>query len=75
MQDLHLLMIYLFPRRELLICKTKTRRRMLKVMINEVENCTKFSALGFYTIDRSTLTATLGTILTYFIVLYQTVTC
>ena len=72
MQDL---IIYLFLRRELLMCKTKTRRRMLKVMIKEVENSPKFSAFEFYTIDRSTLTATLGTILTYFIVLYQTVTC
>ena len=42
-------------------------------MIQELKDAPPFSAMEFYTIDRSTLTATLGTIITYFIVLYQTI--
>ena len=48
---------------------------MLKGLLQEVETCEPFTALGFYTIDKSTLTATLVTVLTYFIILYQRVTC
>ena len=55
--------------------KAKERRQMLKGLILDVESCKPFTALGFYTIDKSTLTATLGTVLTYCIILFQTVTC
>ena len=51
------------------------KSKMLRIMIEEVHECSPFSAHGFYIIDKSTLTATLGTILTYFIILFQTVTC
>ena len=44
-------------------------------IIAEIQECQPFSALGFYSIDRSTLTATLGSVLTYFIILLQTITC
>ena len=55
--------------------KNKEKIRMLRNMIEEIQECSPFSALGFYAIDRSTLSATLGTVLTYFIILFQTVTC
>ena len=44
-------------------------------VIQEIETSPKFSAMGFYTVDRSTLTATLGTIISYFIILFQTINC
>jgi hypothetical protein len=64
-----------FFRKELMNTDDEKKSKMLRIMIEEVEDCPPFSALGFYTIDRSTLTATLGTILTYFIILFQTLTC
>ena len=55
--------------------KNKEKRQMMKILIEEVQSCPPFSAMGFYTVNRSTLTATLGTMLTYSVILYQTVTC
>ena len=40
-----------------------------------VEKEPPFSALGFFSVDRTTLTAELGTILTYFIILLQADIC
>ena len=48
---------------------------MLSVLIEEIKESPQFTAMGFYAIDRTTLTATLGTVITYFIILLQTVTC
>ena len=53
----------------------ETKEKMLNIVIEELTSLQPFTALRFYTVDRSTLTATLGTVLTYFIILYQTVTC
>ena len=53
----------------------ETKEKMLNIVIEELTSLQPFTALGFYSVDRSTLTATLGTVLTYFIILYQTVTC
>ena len=49
--------------------------KMLQLIIQDIEASPKFSALGFFTVDRTTLTAMLGTILTYFIILFQTISC
>ncbi len=62
-------------RKELKNTKAVDKRQLLESMIHDIQSCQPFTALGFYTIDRSTLTATLGNILTYCIILYQTVTC
>ena len=62
-------------RQELNTAQTKDRRHKLKSLIHDVETCEPFTALGYYTVDKSTLTATLGTVLTYLIILLQTVTC
>ena len=62
-------------RKELRITESQERRMILRDLIEEVKECSPFSALGFYVINRSTLIATLGTVLTYFIILFQTITC
>ena len=62
-------------RLELKVTKSVEKRQLLESQIRDIQSCQPFTALGFYTIDRSTLTATLGTILTYCIILFQTVTC
>ena len=49
--------------------------KMLQLIIQDIEASAKFSAMGFYTVDRTTLTAMLGTILSYFIILFQTISC
>ncbi len=53
----------------------ETKEKLLNILIEELTSLQPFTALGFYSVDRSTLTATLGTVITYFIILYQTVTC
>ena len=65
----------MFFRRELLEIKDDDLRVMIQTIIEEIQNSPKFTAMGFYTVEKSTLTATLGTIITYFIILYQTITC
>ena len=67
--------IILFFRQELDLTQTKDRRHKLKSMINNVETCEPFTALGYYSVGKSTVTSTLGTVLTYLIILLQTVTC
>ena len=67
--------LLLYIRKEQLKTRDENEWRMLSVMIEEIKDCEQFSAMGFYTIDRSTLTATLGTVITYLIILIQTVTC
>ena len=49
--------------------------KMLQLIIQDIEASPKFSAMGFYTVDRTTLTAMLGTILSYFVILFQTISC
>ena len=49
--------------------------KMLELIIQDIEASPQFSALGFYAVDKTTLTATLGTVLSYFIILLQTITC
>ena len=55
--------------------KNEKSDKMLNIVIDELTSLQPFSALRFYSVDRSTLTAILGTVLTYFIILYQTLTC
>ena len=47
----------------------KEKEAML--LLYQVDQESAFNALGFFSIDRSTLTSLLGTILTYLIVLVQ----
>ena len=47
----------------------KEKEAML--LLYQVDQEPAFNALGFFSIDRSTLTSLLGTILTYLIVLVQ----
>ena len=47
----------------------------LLVLIQLIEKQAPFSALGFFTVDRSTLMAELGTVLTYFVILIQADVC
>ena len=47
----------------------------IAVLIKRIERQPAFTAYGFFTVDRSTLTAELGIVLTYFIVLYQANLC
>ena len=51
--------------------KDEERIKNLGLLIDDIQECSPFSALGFYTIDRSTLTATIGTVITYFLILQQ----
>ena len=51
------------------------KSKMLELIIQDIEASPQFSALGFYAVDKTTLTATLGTVLSYFIILLQTITC
>lgn len=44
-------------------------------LAQKIEKQASFSALGFFSVDRSTLMAELGTILTYFIILIQADIC
>ena len=47
----------------------------LLVLIQLIEKQAPFTALGFFTVDRSTLMAELGTVLTYFVILIQSDFC
>ena len=49
--------------------------RELLVLLQRMAQQGGFSGLGFFTVDRSTLMAELGTILTYFVVLWQADLC
>ena len=66
--------------------KTKVREAFVKTgdiqeakemlaLIQRIEEQAPFSALGFFTVDRTTLMAEVGTILTYFVVLVQADLC
>ena len=49
--------------------------KILQLIIQDINALPQFTALGYYAVDRTTLTATLGTILSYFIILLQTIAC
>ncbi len=51
------------------------KNKIRTIVIDELTSFWPFSALRFYSVDGSTLTAILRTVLTYFIILYQTLTC
>ena len=44
-------------------------------LLHELTNLQPFSAYRLFNVDSSTLTSVLGTFITYFIILYQTVDC
>ena len=45
------------------------------VLIQKIKEQSPFTALGFFSVDRSTLMAELGTVLTYFVILIQADVC
>ena len=55
----------------MLLRATKPERTQLKSLIRKIETESPFDALGFFTIELSTLTAILSTMLTYLIILIQ----
>ena len=65
----------LFYNRELYVRTEENRRPEVLMLLDDVEQTGYFSALGFFEVNRGLLVAILGTVLTYFIILYQTITC
>ena len=57
--------------RPMLLRATKPERTHLKSLIRKIETESPFDALGFFTIELSTLTAILSTMLTYLIIMIQ----
>ena len=55
----------------MLLRATKPERTHLKSLIRKIETESPFDALGFFTIELSTLTAILSTMLTYLIIMIQ----
>ena len=65
----------LFYNRELYVRTEENGRPEVLMLLHDVEQTGYFSALGFFEVNRGLLVTILGTVLTYFIILYQTITC
>ena len=45
------------------------------LLLQEIDDIEPFTACGYFTVDRATIVSVLGTVLTYFVILFQTIQC
>ena len=45
------------------------------LLLQELDDIEPFTACGYFTVDRTTIVSVLSTVLTYFVILFQTIQC